>query len=48
LIPVFAFLTVQRAEARVWGSDAYPSLSDGGTIRVMVVETVIGMVKSVW
>jgi hypothetical protein len=48
LIPVFASLTVQRAEARVWGSDVYPSLSNGGAIRVMVVETVIGMVKSVW
>jgi hypothetical protein len=46
MIPVFAYLTVQRAEARVWGLDAYPSLSGGDAACVVVVDTVVSMVKN--
>jgi hypothetical protein len=28
--------------------DAYQSLSDGGVVHVLVVDTVISMVKSAW
>jgi hypothetical protein len=47
-IPVFESLTVQRAEARVWGSDAYPSLPDGGAVWAVVIGTMISVVKSTW
>jgi hypothetical protein len=45
MIPVFASLTVQRAEPRVWGLDAYLSLSGGDTACVVVVDIVVSMVK---
>jgi hypothetical protein len=48
LVPVFASLTMQRAEAIVWGLVAYPSLSDDRVILVIVVEAVISMKKSSW
>ena len=48
MIPVFASLIEQRAEANVWGSDTYTSLPDGRVVRVVVVEIVISMVKSAW
>jgi hypothetical protein len=41
-------LTKQRAEARVGGSDAYPSPSCGRDVRAVVVEIAISMVKSAW
>jgi hypothetical protein len=46
--PCLCILTVQRVEARIWGSDAYLSLSDERVVRAIVVETVISMVKSTW
>jgi hypothetical protein len=46
--PCICILTERRAEARMWGSNAYLSLSDGGTVRVLVVETMISMVKRAW
>jgi hypothetical protein len=47
-VPVFASSTEKIAEAKVRGSDAYPSLSDGGALWVIVVDTVISMVKNTW
>jgi hypothetical protein len=35
-------------EARIEGSDVYPSLPGGCVVRVVVVEIVISMVKSAW
>jgi hypothetical protein len=46
--PCICILIKQRVEARIWGSDAYPSLSDGGAVRVVVIDTVISIVKSAW
>jgi hypothetical protein len=46
LVPVFASLTTQRAEARAEGSVTYPSLPDGEVAHVIVVGAVLSMAKS--
>jgi hypothetical protein len=48
LDPCIRILIGQRVEAKVWGSNAYASLPNGGVVRAVVVAIVIGMVKSAW